>query len=216
MFTAWRIAPVVRKSISSSTASTATCVWASSVLAPRCGVQRTPGMPNSGLLVQGSSTNTSSATPPILPALEPFDQRRFVVDAAAGRVDQPHARLHACRVRRCRSGCAFRRSAACGRSGSRPAAACRATVSTGSMPSSLARSRRQERIVAEHVHLEGAAPAWRRPGRCGPGRRCRASCRRPACPCTCCGPTCLRAGSGRPGRCCATGPASARSCARPC
>ena len=55
MLTDCLIAPVVKKSISSSAASTATLVWASSVLAPRWGVQSTPGMPNSGLLVQGSS-----------------------------------------------------------------------------------------------------------------------------------------------------------------
>ena len=100
MFTAWRIAPVVRKSTSSRTPSTATCVWASSVLAPRCGVQSTPGMPNSGLSVQGSVAKTSSATPAQVPALEPFDQRRFVVDAAAGAVHQPHALLHQLDLRR--------------------------------------------------------------------------------------------------------------------
>ena len=71
MFTAWRMAPVVRKSISRPTPSTATWAWASSVLAPRCGVDSTPGMPNSGLFVQGSVANTSSATPPILPLFSP-------------------------------------------------------------------------------------------------------------------------------------------------
>ena len=34
-----------------------------------------------------------------LARLQPFNQRRFVVDAAAGRVDQPHARLHAFKLR---------------------------------------------------------------------------------------------------------------------
>ena len=71
MLTDCLIAPVVKKSISSSAASTATLVWASSVLAPRCGVQSTSGMPNSGLLVQGSSGYTSRATPPICPLLSP-------------------------------------------------------------------------------------------------------------------------------------------------
>ena len=39
-----------------------------------------------------------------LAALQPFDQRRFVVDAAAGTVDQPHALAHLARSAACRSG----------------------------------------------------------------------------------------------------------------
>jgi len=56
MLTDCLIAPVVKKSISSSAASTATLDWASSVLAPRCGVHNTPGIPNSGFSVQGSES----------------------------------------------------------------------------------------------------------------------------------------------------------------
>ncbi len=40
-----------------------------------------------------------------LAALQAFDQRRFVVDAAAGAVDQPHAGLHQLDGCACRSGC---------------------------------------------------------------------------------------------------------------
>jgi hypothetical protein len=46
-------------------------------------VQTTPGIPKSGLADAGQ-----------LAGLEPFDERCFVVDAAAGRVDEPGAGLH--------------------------------------------------------------------------------------------------------------------------
>ena len=52
-------------------ASTATWVCASSVLAPRCGVQITLGMLNNGLSGHGSLTKTSKATPPNLPLFSP-------------------------------------------------------------------------------------------------------------------------------------------------
>ena len=176
-----------------------------------------PACRTAGCRCTARSANTSSATPPMLAALEPFDQRRFVVDAAAGAVDQPHARLHDVRVSlRADQVAAFRRSAACGRSDNRPAAACRATLATR-LDAQLLRpllGRETDRSRARASRRPW--PAWRRPGRCGPGRRCPASCRPVACPCTCCGPTCPRSGSDRPGRCCATGPASWRSCARPC
>ena len=93
MFTAWRTSPVVRKRISSCTASTATCVCASSVLAPRCGVQSTPGSCEQRAVGARFFFKHVQCHAGQLAALESFGQCRFVVDAAARRVDQPHAGL---------------------------------------------------------------------------------------------------------------------------
>ena len=157
MFTAWRIAPVVRKSTSSSTPSTATWVWASSVLAPRCGVQTTPGMPNSGLSVQGSVSKHVERDAGDLAGFQSFDQRRFVVDAAAGAVDQPHAGLQQCQR--------FAVDEAGGFVGQRRVDGeiidlrqHVANVSTRLDAQLGGPLLAEERIVAEHAHLEGLGP----------------------------------------------------------
>ena len=56
MLTAWRISPVLRKFAMISAASTATSSWASSVLAPRCGVISRFGQPCSGESAGGGSS----------------------------------------------------------------------------------------------------------------------------------------------------------------
>ena len=59
--------PVSRKSDICSATWMATLTWASSVEAPRCGVEMKLGVPNSGDALAGSSTKTSSAAPPTWP-----------------------------------------------------------------------------------------------------------------------------------------------------
>ena len=44
-----------------------------------------------------------------LPSLQSLGERRFVVNAAAGRIDQPHAALHLFDLRRAQRARAFRR-----------------------------------------------------------------------------------------------------------
>ncbi len=64
--TAPRISPCVRYATIARHASTLTAVWASSVLAPRCGVSTTFSSPNSGWSFGGGSTAyTSRAAPAI-------------------------------------------------------------------------------------------------------------------------------------------------------
>ena len=59
---------------------------ASVVEAPRCGVETKLGVPNSGEALAGSSTNTSSAAPPIWPESSP-------ALSAASSISPPRAQL---------------------------------------------------------------------------------------------------------------------------
>ena len=68
--------------------------WASRVDAPRWGVTTTPGSPNRGESVVGSTANTSSAAPAEVPVFERLREGLLVDDAAARGVHEPRAGLH--------------------------------------------------------------------------------------------------------------------------
>ncbi len=92
-FTAFTIAPRVKKSDICSAICTATFSCASAVEAPRCGVQTTFSRRTAGSRVAGSVSNTSSAAPATWPLVQRLGQRRLVHQPAAGAVDDAHALL---------------------------------------------------------------------------------------------------------------------------
>ena len=73
----------------------------------------TSSSPNSGDSLAGSSANTSSAAPATWPLADQVGQRLLVDQAAAGAVDDPHARPWSSPARRARGCCGSARSAAC-------------------------------------------------------------------------------------------------------
>ena len=94
MFTADVTTPPVSAAATCSATTTPARSWASSVDAPRCGVTTTPGRPNSGLSVVGSTGNTSMPAPPRCPDCRAATSASGVDHVAAGGVDEAGARLH--------------------------------------------------------------------------------------------------------------------------
>ena len=83
--------PSLRKSRTARTVSTPTRSCASRVEAAMCGVATTAGCFASAQCTGGSGSNTSSAAPATWPDSQRRQQRRFVDQIAARRVDQAHA-----------------------------------------------------------------------------------------------------------------------------